>query len=372
MLDTIVLQSKTVPETLARAVEGWLERRTCVDLRTGEVKWEFTSGGLEGTWDHRVSVRVERRKWVKPQDASIPELQPCKPYLKVECSVHKALLGHNVEGGPDDVEAPMRWLLDRLAQLMDLQLPAADTWAVKRLDWAEVYDLGSYEAVEEYIGYLRNAEFARRKKYSYGFEGVMVAGSTTSVKLYHKGPEFQQHDRKRIKKHGDVLGLQVRANMLLRCEVEIHTIALESNYGCPPGPADIEREWVTHIHDREMARLVREGTGPVDRVRTFAAVKRRLFEVYSAKQARTLLGTWMQLSAIGEDAAKASLTRPTFYRHRKQLVDAGCSWHGSDVHLDDSIRLVPENFAPLRSDPRRVTHEAPEVSAALAPYRIAS
>eukprot|EP01035_Chromulina_nebulosa_P011614 gene11615-15520_t len=32
----------------------------------------------------------------------------------------------------------------------------------------------------------------------YGNESIFVPGTTTTIKLYHKGPEFQKNDRKRL------------------------------------------------------------------------------------------------------------------------------------------------------------------------------
>jgi hypothetical protein len=200
----------------------------------------------------------------------------------------------------------------------------------------------------------------------------MVAGSSSSVKLYHKGPEFESHDRVRVRSHTDVDALQLRANMLLRCEVELHARTLDEEHGNPPGPAEISMSWVKDVYDRDVARLVRDGIGAMRQVRTHTAVRGRLYARYTAAQASALWGTWLELSALGEDFTRARLARATFYKHRQKLTAAGCSWHGGDVKLDTSVRLVPEDFSPVRSDPRRLTDEAPEVASLLAPYRVAS
>ena len=108
MLDTVKLQSPELDEATAQAVTAQLELRSCVDLKSGELLYEFTSGGLSGSYDHRISVQVKRERWQQPRTPqgdrafgrkASPILVPCEPYLLLEGSVHKALLGHNVHGG---------------------------------------------------------------------------------------------------------------------------------------------------------------------------------------------------------------------------------------------------------------------------------
>lgn len=387
MLDTVKVQSPPVSERVAKAVEGLLQRRTAVDLPTGELLYEFTSGPLSGSWDSRIRVNVEREKWVIPandagelarfQGASLitrPVKVKCAPYLQVEGSIHKALLGHNVEGGPCDVLAPVRWLVDMIGERADVELADGAQWRARRIDWAHVYDLGSFDAVQEFVSYFDHAEFPRRQVGRYGHESLMVAGDTTTVKLYHKGPEFQAHDRARVARFAvrgaDATALHLRANMLLRCEVEIRAPLLDDTGHFPsPAVADLNVGEIERIHSRDMGRLLRQGAAEMRTVRTAKAVKQRLFDQYTAAQARALYGTWLELSAMGEDTVKAGLSRPTFYRHRKQLIEAGCSWHDSNVKLDDRVRLVPAGFVPLPHDERLADGEAAAVTALLDPYR---
>lgn len=391
MLDTVKVRSPYIGEGVASAISALLKRRTCIDLATGVLEYEFTSGPLMGTWDHRISIKVERQEYravdtsrlvevpgpgrthYDQRKSSRPELVDCPPYLLVEGSVHKALLGHNVYGGPLDTAAPVRWLVNMVAEAADVALPPADSWLYRRIDWAECYDLGSPDAVREYIGYLRNAEYPRRKVGRFGLESLHIAGTSSSIKFYHKGPEFHKHDRKRCERFtDDIRALQSVANNTLRCEVEIHARTLDEEYASGPAVGKPEIvQWVQCLHDRDMARVLREGTSAVLIVRTAVAVKRRLYETYSSRQARALYGTWFELCALGEKSVASGFAsdRVTFWRHRKLLTEAGCSWHGGDVHLDTSVRLVPADFTPQRHDARRLTTEHDQVVASLAAYR---
>jgi hypothetical protein len=85
--------------------------------------------------------------------------------------------------------------------------------------------------------------------------------------------------------------------------------------------------------------------------------------------ASSLFATWVQFSALGEDESRKDMKRATFYLHRKQLQDAGVSWHGADVAIVNRTSLIPAGFSPVRADLRRLTSLDPLVVTLLAPYR---
>jgi len=374
MLDTVKLQSPEIGERLAAAIESRLVTRWAVDRETGQLLWEFTSGSLEGSYDHRIAVAVKRERWESvqlPGGRVSTLLRQSRPYLVVEGSVHKAMLGHNLQGGPLDPVASCRWFVDHIGAGLRVDLPAADDWLARRLDWAEVFAL-DYACCEAFIRGLAVADFPRRSPRRYGDQSVMVPGRTTSVKVYHKGPEFAVHDRPRLGKvlsSEAVARLQWRANELLRVEVEIKARKLDTDMD-PPAVGRLSEEHITGLYDREVAKLLRESQRMREIVRTAEDVRRRLNECYTPAQASALFGSWMSFATLGEDWTRDQLPRSTFYDHRKKLIDAGCSWHGADVALVESGPL-PAGFSLLRSSPWRVTGEDPKVSELLAPYRVA-
>ncbi len=63
MLDTVKIQSPFLDENLAQRIESQLKLRQSVDLSTGEIDYAFISGDLEGSYDHRIAVRVLRERW---------------------------------------------------------------------------------------------------------------------------------------------------------------------------------------------------------------------------------------------------------------------------------------------------------------------
>jgi II/X family phage/plasmid replication protein len=343
------------------------------DVATGCVLYEFTSGSLGGSWDTRVSVQVKRQKWVCPMGKPPAQLVDCAPYLVVEGSVHKALMGHNLFGGPCDPAAACRWFLAEVAGRLQVEFPASDDWTVERLDWAEVYDLGCYAAVEEYVHRLNAAVYPRRRVVRYGVQSLSAPGQVTSLKLYHKGPEFRAHDAKRLSRvhtPEDVSRLAGQADRLLRFEVEVLRRKLEQ--GGQTLVKFLEGEFFEEVYDREAGRLLREGQCDMERVRSHREVKARLEKAYPGELASRLFGTWMQFAALGEQVVRGSMNRATFYRQRKQLADVGVEWQGADVRIVAQLSLVPDGFAPLRSDSRRLGGEHSSVLSALEPFRTAA
>jgi II/X family phage/plasmid replication protein len=380
MLDTVKIHSPFLDEDRAQRIESQLKLRQSVDLSTGEIEYAFISGDLEGSYDHRIAVRVRRERWesrrVKLGDGrqfNLTEPVSCAPYLSVEGSVHKAMLGHNISGGPCDVQAALRWFVAFIAAGVREELPLADYWQVRRLDWAEAFDLGDFATVEEWIRCVSGASYPRRKPLKHGTQSISFPGFSTTLKAYHKGPEFDTHDRRRLKdsKLGSVAveRLQRASNSVLRLEVGIKARKLDADHGGPPLVGQISETYCMDLYERETARMLREGQRDMDTVRTYEAVEARLFSLYSRTLAANLIATWVRFSTKGEDWARERMTHDTFYRHRRQLVAAAVSWHGTDVQLVERFSLVPAGFSPTLRDPRRLTGEDPSVVRFLEPYR---
>jgi II/X family phage/plasmid replication protein len=377
MLDTLALRSPSISSDDAAAIERHLRTRLGVLNATGEVEYEFVSGSLPGSWASSIAVNVRRDDWVSVRrpGQKRPDVVkvPCEPHLRVEGSVHKALLGHNLEGGPLEPLPAARWFLDDIGRRVGIELPPADSWCFDRVDWCEVFNLGSYEPVEAYLSAMSFARYPRRKVLRYSSECVLFPGTTTAFKAYHKGPEFSKHSYRKLANSAEfalssVEKLQHQANCLLRFECSIKAKKLMADFsGQRPCINQVSREYLEQVHDRESARVLREGKGDMETVRKTADVKARLFEVYGERLANVLYGTWLQLAAIGEDEVKRGMRRSTFYEQRKFLQDAGIAWTGSDVFIAPTS-AIPADFSPVRNSRYRLTQEDPRVTFALAPY----
>jgi II/X family phage/plasmid replication protein len=414
MLDTVKLRSPALCEPVAVELERQCVRRSAVEINSGELLYELTTGSLEGSWDSRVSIRVEREEWVhvdremavrvdavqhkqqasyrprgggwevrwrKGRDRRVSHAfggcsvkRRCEPYVLLEGSVHKALLGHNVYGGPEGFRASCEWLLDDVGQRLGVDLPPASNWLVRRVDVAEAYELPDFEAVEEYLWGLNSAQYPRRSVARYGQESIFAPGRTTAVKAYHKGVEFAKHDGRRLRGImglAELLELQDKANRMLRWEVSVKARKLDEDHQGKPSVEQVQDSYLEDLHYREVRRLVREGEADVEIVRRHKDVRDRLLVKYSSRKAGLLFGTWHQLVTLGERETRRHMSRPTFYRHRKELVDAGVSWIGADVLVVPRASSLPADFSPTRRDRRRHRKEHPTVSAKLAPFRAA-
>ena len=289
----------------------------------------------------------------------------------VEGSVHKLLLGHNIFGGSDDLQACARFIVSGISTRLGVELPSADLWETHQIDEAGAYLFPGFEAVEGYFRALQGVSYPRRKVSRHAFQSIHVPGRLTTVKLYHKGVEFSAHDRKRLRKQmlqADLDWLQNYANGVLRSEVSLRRRLVE-DFGHWPLVSEIPEGYAKRVHDSELARLVREGKAEMQTVRTFLEVKARLQEVYTPRNAHLLLGTWMQLSAMGEPETKKGMAPRTFYLHRKQLLEAGCSWHSADIH--QGAQLFPMDFVPVSTSPYAISGEHPDVKKQLDPFRAA-
>ncbi len=380
MIDTLKLKSPPISEEMACQIERQLQTRSNVDNTTGEVLYEFTSRSLKGSFESSVSVNVAREDFVyfpptisNPSARGVTEKVACAPFLVIEGSVHKAMLGHNVFGGPVSVVGATSWFLDDTSARLECVFPHWSKWVVLRLDWAEAYSLVSFEAVAQYLHGLGIARYPRRNLVNYDGETVQFAGTTTTTKFYHKGPEFSKNGRAKLERTTNrayASDVQEKANNLLRVEVTIKSKKLKAQHGEHPHPQDISLDWIRDLYDVEVGRVLKEGHVDMKRIRTTDEVERRLYEVYGPKLAAILFGTWLRLAAQGETAVRSKLPRPTYYRHRKKLADAGCACEGTDVYLREDS-LIPANFRPVRSDSRRLTDESPLVKEALFGHPVA-
>lgn len=385
MLDTIKVKSPELPSEVLDRIAEQMQTRMCVDNASGEVLTEFTNGSLAGSFDHRTRVEVCRQELravplLQELNNSInlrkcgmprrPEFKLCEcSHLIIEGSVHKAIQGINICGGPADPRAAIRWYVAMVAAGFGVQLPDGDEWEVMRIDVAECFDLGSYAACDEYLSLLRLAQFPRRMMSTHGNQTVGFYGTTTAWKVYHKGPEFWKHDRKRMVPFFDAGAmnfLQNYANGILRVETSIKLKKLQNDHHGVCLVKNVTAAYVDAVWDQETEKVIRESEQDMKTVRENHEVRIRLYEFYGQTKGGHLYGTWLSLSAVGEKETRKGMTDPTFFRQRRLLMNAGVSWIGADVAIVKTS--IPVHFSLRRSDPRRIYGEADVVRNALRPF----
>lgn len=368
--DTVKLRSPYIDATVMRRIEQQCILRSGMHLGTGQVLYELHTGELLGSWDARIGLRPMHEEHVVDPNGRV-SLRPCEPYLIVEASVHKVKLGHNVYGGPTNFLKCCRELVNLVEQLLDTDLMPADYWTVHRVDVANIYAL-TPAAIKGFFQSMQLLSFPRRgKKAMKTANSVYFPGKTTTVKFYHKGPEFKVHDYGRLKRYFRLLfehlyGLDEKndqriekkvqalhrlAERRLRVEVEIHADKLQYDFGRCPTVFECKDEYLNKVHDSEVERVLREGKQGMETVRTEQAVWLRLQSVYEPKRAHFLHAFWQVMATRGDEVGRERYSKTAFYRSRKLLEEAGVSWRGSDVFVVAND-LPFHDFAPLRVDPR--------------------
>jgi II/X family phage/plasmid replication protein len=374
MIDTVKLRSPYLSIEAAGLVERQLLHRLAYRDGAEKPEYEITSDELEGSWDNRISIRLMREEmaFVEAAPNGRPIFAPlaCPPYVVVEGSVHKALVGHNITSGPSSFVSVALWFVNLVAaDLLNVMLPHGSEWTVERVDVTECYRL-PYEAIEEFIISLNGAQYPRRQPHRYGSTAIFFPGTTTAAKVYHKGPEFAKHDNKRLRGFlpvTEVSDLQKLANGIMRVEISIKAKKLKADFGEKPLVCKVTDAYLEQVHDREVARFLREGQRDMETVRTAVEVSRRLNKLYGSSLASTLYGVWTQMATVGELEVRKALARRTFYRQRRQLVDAGCSWAGTDIIIRET--LIPIGFMLSRQSPFRDQSEDPRITEQLARWR---
>lgn len=367
-VDTIKIRSHYISEELAEIIQKECTMRIGYDLKTDVLLYQITTGSLQGSYDSRISITVKRQEWKTSKAVNgkvYTCLVDCPPYLEIECSLHKLFLGHNIFGGSEDFQSCVFYLIRFLERQLGVTLPVYSDWLVKRIDFAYVFDLGSFSAVQEFFYLMKNAYYPRRSVDHHGLHGLYASASTTALKFYHKGKEFKKHDFRRLVSSGflsenEAFSLLSYANRILRVEVEIKTKKLKYDfqklrYGHEPYVKDITSEYLISVYETEVDRFMKEGKNSSDKVRSMLEVESRLYSMYRSDLASRLFGAWIRISALGIDKYKEAVPRRTFYRHIKQLKDAGISWNRSDVIEDTEKVKVPRDFQPLRNDIRRIS-----------------
>lgn len=378
-IDTVKLHSPYIDHGLADQLEKLSIQKTGLELSTGEILYEFTTGSLDGSYDSRISFRVMREEYRNRNGR--PELFPSPPYLIVEASLHKFFFGQNIFGDTTGFRFLCWRFIDALGSLLadDPELlPRPDLWTVHRVDWAEVYTL-TPNAIGEYFQGMSNTSFPRRslKTSKYGRNAMYFPGTTTTLKLYHKGPEFKEHDQARIRHaltkyrfaqfptscdansnytwvNRKLAALQRLADNRLRVECEIHSKKFLADFEeRHPLVSEVTDDYLKSVHDREIKRLLKEGKTDMETVRTHNTVKARLNAMYTKRSANTLFAFWMQMSARGEEITKHEYSEAQYYKNRSKLMNAAVSWNGTDVViLPDQETALPRDFFPIRTDSR--------------------
>lgn len=358
-IDTVKLVCPLLDAALLAQLISKLDRISKTHGDTGEIAWELSTGAVEGSHHSSIHLRVS-------------DHEDGKRFV-VEGSVHKLALGHNILGNADSFRARAGELVRFVESKLDLALSEADGWSVQRVDVALLFDLGSASEVAQFFRGMRGCVFPRRKVAQYGLESIYAPGTVTSVKLYHKGPEFKKNGRELRKLLDPRVAqfLQDTADRRLRVEVELKprrlaTIAAARMAKRKPFVREVDDAWLEAQFNEELDRLLRDRKSALPIVRRQDEVHERLRASYTRARADNLYGIWSILSTQGEDTTKAKFPRSSFFRNRKALADAGVAWTRTDNPDAAGTPSPLDGLTLRRDDPRRCAETIEESRALMA------
>lgn len=340
LLDTISLTSPFLSEEVARKIEDISVQRSGIDFEVGELLYIFTTKDLRGSWDSNIHISVKRDRFesfLNPNTGkNVVVKVDCEPYLKVECSLHKFYLGHNILGGSDSIHYQVSGLIKFLEVEFNVGLPRYCSWTVSRIDYAMVYDLG--DNISSFFRGFSNVYYPRRSAHKYGDTGLYFPGTYTTLKLYDKHKEFLKNDRNRLKRflpETKMVELIEMSKGILRIELEVKSRKLKHMYGNLPTVGDLEINDLRNQYKIELMRIFKMGEDKVKLYNNSSDVEKILFREYGTK-GYIYLGTWYRLSVNGYDLVKSAMPKSTFYRHINKLRDVGVSWNHTDVIVSDN------------------------------------
>lgn len=312
MIDTVKLFVPITDALVLQKIEGTLERFQRKDLKKNEVKYEFYATNIKlGSYYRDVAIKSTNT----PQG------------LFIECSFAKYFKGNNVEMiYPHDLIPIAERLYTQLCLHIGHTLPHISLWKVYRLDICYNWLFKSKDEALYAIDFIKRIDFPRKKKLVWD-TSVMHLGSAYVVKFYHKGAEFEKHDRKEIEKvdPNRALELKLWANNIVRFEV-----GLKHRYLCEL--YSLTKVYLSDIHsDFQIEETLQHYLSKVffyinNKTTTSAEVWRILSENFSKTKALRLYQFYMgfyfdeQIKAL---YTRGGLNRSTIYLYKKDLRRVG-------------------------------------------------
>lgn len=319
MIDTVKLLVPIADAALLQEIEGTFERFQKKDLKTDEVKFEFFSANLKlGSYYRNVSIKSTKA----PQG------------LFIECSFAKYSKGNNVEMiYPHDLIPIAETLYTELCKHIGHTLPPIATWEVYRLDICYNWLFKNKDEALHAIDFIKRIDYPRKKKLVWD-TSVMHQGSAYVVKFYHKGSEFEKHDRKEMDKKDPnrAYELLLWANNIVRFEVGLKHAYLCELYSLKKVYlSDIDSDY--QIEDTLKHYLSKVFFYINNKTTTSAEVRRILYDNFSKTKAMRLYQFYMGFYFDEEIKAmylQGGLNRSTIYLYKKDLQRVGVGFALSD------------------------------------------
>ncbi|MBT9169222.1 MAG: hypothetical protein DDT19_02576 [Syntrophomonadaceae bacterium] len=199
-----------------------------IDKTDGSIEFEYSNLFHYQSWLYKVIYKLSDEKFVYDPGIKKTQLVGGYPHLRFAFSVPKILWGHNLYSAS---ETALYLAVDMVQRSFEKEyfvklIPFVD-WYLIRLDLCMNYVLNNGDEVKNYIRYLQRFDYQRRRWKDYSHknfdqrESLYFSSRHSTFKVYHKGPEFRVHDKKRFKNQVEAQSLCNFADKIIRFEVEL-------------------------------------------------------------------------------------------------------------------------------------------------------
>lgn len=366
MIDKLVLRCNFQRESVSLGVHRWpdfqlgslgipLEQSIDSDGQVYNTRhpWESIPSSYEGmafkVFDHRYD----------PLD---------KFYIEIKASPAKLMQGHNVYGSSDFYDCCMH-----LIELLCMTYPALverldhESWELAQIDITYSSRAKDSHEARAFINALQNVSFGQTKSRT-GYDGTAYFGKKNSrlkkIKVYSKGPEVAETIKGNARKaDGELLNevytpeLLAFADGLVRWEVSLYHRYFE-RLGIPTllkqlffthalSPKQLTNYWTLATSD-----LFNALKGQTMKVINDDDIKQQLRARFS-KTGKTgkvstvlpdsVFRTYRDIRRDGWLITSESMSRMTFHRHVKMLIECGLSRAALQNMngLDDGSQIIP-------------------------------
>jgi len=295
MIDTMGFKAIIDYETYEKIIEKTRNTQR-IDRETGEIEFEYDNGQTNHSSNYKVGQKIsdEYYDYLKPEDSSksisnARKNQPLKksgiPHVKLEFSIPKILLGHNIQSvGIALIFDAMYEVKKAFEEKYECVLPDMPEWYCYRIDTCANYILASEREVRNYISFLSKLDYPRREPIRFGDSGIYFPSQQNTLKVYAKGPEFKEHDKKRFVEDIELSNkLYEQSRNILRLEVE-HKRRLKyltNQYNSQPEKTSYDRGEEIHLNylKHQIDRLHEEKSSPDCQPERIAKIDKKITRI---------------------------------------------------------------------------------------------
>lgn len=308
-----------------------------VNRETGELFYEIVQDGLKGSFDSNFMVRLSNGLKYNFINSYC---------LELEGSYHKMMLGHNAYNGFYNIQDICFNLIRLVEDKYNIKLPKLKHWFLQRCDITITFDLLDNSKVCKYINNLNLLSYPRRDLKLYRDECLYVPGKYTTLKIYNKLLEFNNHDKQKLSKYDfNLFEFIYKIKGFVRFECEIKKQKLISIYGKKHIRVNqVKYEELKNVWRCEFMKLLKfeNNDKNLKKINSKDEVKKVLDNNFKKCKANRLYNFFISVLSVGYEEIRRLTDDSTFYRNIKELKNLGVDF--SQSSFEDVLKLDFDNI----------------------------